>query len=166
MNRSSFTLTKKVSGLKRRPAWSSILQAASSGASQCSKGLWSNAFSCYKFLRFLIIKWCRVRVSRVKFILQNSARKTSKWGNLPRSVLCRNIEMIIPKVSRSFPAQNATSLANCIGDWWMTDRRAAAISPIESCTKSYQHWQHMRASTALRIDPNMWRVRCFFLQHS
>ena len=29
---------KKVGGWKRRSAWSSILQAASSGASQCSKG--------------------------------------------------------------------------------------------------------------------------------
>ena len=70
------------------------------------------------------------------------------------------VQTIIPEVSRSFLAQNATSLANRIGDWWMTDRPAAAKVPIESCTKSYQH---MRAcTTALRIDPNMWRVRCFF----
>ena len=63
--------------------------------------------------------------------------------------------VIIPKVSRSF--------TNRIGDWRMAARRAAAKVPIESCTKSYQH---MRDCAALRIDPNMSRVRCLIYSQS
>ena len=156
--------TKKVGHWKRRDrhdlAFSRPLVQGQVSAPRASE---ARAFSCYRILDFYKSKtWCRVRVSRVKIILQNSARKMSKWGNLPNSVLCGYCP---DDYSRSFP-EFSSSERDIIGepyrwlvnDW--ADRRAAATVPIKSCTKSYQH---MRAcTTALQIDPNMWRVRCFF----